>query len=74
MMAESKKAETSLPWFSLAGQNDDVVLSDITEYMSDYLTDFMIPEYFVELKKLPLNANGKVDKTMLPNLLRKVAA
>ncbi|XME03521.1 amino acid adenylation domain-containing protein [Lachnospiraceae bacterium C1.1] len=55
-------------------KNDDVVLSDITEYMSDYLTDFMIPEYFVELKKLPLNANGKVDKTMLPNLLRKVAA
>ena len=52
----------------------DVKLADITDYMKDYLTDFMIPEYFVELKSLPLNANGKVDKTALPNVLRKVAA
>lgn len=51
-----------------------VKLADITDYMKDYLTDFMIPEYFVELKSLPLNANGKVDKTALPNVLRKVAA
>ncbi len=54
--------------------NDEVGLSDITEYMSDYLTDFMIPEYFVVLKKLPLNANGKVDKAALPNVLRRIAA
>ncbi|MCR5101112.1 MAG: amino acid adenylation domain-containing protein [Butyrivibrio sp.] len=55
-------------------EKDEVGLSDITEYMSNYLTDFMIPEYFVVLKKLPLNANGKVDKEALPNVLRKVAA
>lgn len=53
---------------------EEVELSDITEYMRDYLTDFMIPEYFVVLKKLPLNVNGKVDKAALPNVLRKVAA
>lgn len=52
----------------------NVKLADITDYMKDYLTDFMIPEYFVELKRLPLNANGKVDKMALPNVLRKVAA
>lgn len=52
----------------------NVKLADITDYMKDYLTDFMIPEYFVELKSLPLNANGKVDKMALPNVLRKVAA
>ncbi|MCR4745305.1 MAG: amino acid adenylation domain-containing protein [Lachnospiraceae bacterium] len=55
-------------------EKDDIKLTDITDYMSDYLTDFMIPEYFVELKKLPLNANGKVDKAALPHVLRKVAA
>ncbi len=55
-------------------EKDEVGLSDITEYMRDYLTDFMIPEYFVVLNKLPLNANGKVDKAALPNVLRKVAA
>ena len=55
-------------------EKENVKLADITDYMKDYLTDFMIPEYFVELKSLPLNANGKVDKTALPNVLRKVAA
>ncbi len=55
-------------------KDDNVTIRDITGYMSDYLTDFMIPEYFVELKNLPLNANGKVDKAALPNVLRKVAA
>ena len=55
-------------------EKENVKLADITDYMKDYLTDFMIPEYFVELKRLPLNANGKVDKTALPNVLRKVAA
>ncbi|MBO6112411.1 MAG: amino acid adenylation domain-containing protein [Lachnospiraceae bacterium] len=55
-------------------EKEDVRLEDITDYMKDYLTDFMIPEYFVELKSLPLNANGKVDKAALPNVLRKVAA
>ncbi len=55
-------------------EKEKVKLADITDYMKDYLTDFMIPEYFVELKSLPLNANGKVDKTALPNVLRKVAA
>ncbi len=55
-------------------EKEEATLSDITEYMSDYLTDFMIPEYFVELKNLPLNANGKVDKAALPNVLRKAAA
>ncbi len=55
-------------------EKENVKLADITDYMKDYLTDFMIPEFFVELKSLPLNANGKVDKTALPNVLRKVAA
>jgi amino acid adenylation domain-containing protein len=55
-------------------EKENVKLADITDYMKDYLTDFMIPEFFVELKSLPLNVNGKVDKTALPNVLRKVAA
>ena len=40
-------------------EKENVKLADITDYMKDYLTDFMIPEYYVELKSLPLNANGK---------------
>ncbi len=53
--------------------NNDIKLSQITNYMKDYLTDFMIPEYFVELNSLPLNTNGKVDKAALPHVLRRIA-
>jgi len=55
-------------------EDENADLLDITNYLKDYLTDFMIPEYFVELKSLPLNPNGKVDKKALPKVYRKVAA
>ncbi len=52
-------------------QSSDVTIPQIRKYLSAYLVDFMIPEIFVELPYLPLNANGKVDKTALPEAERK---
>ena len=52
-------------------KDDSVTLPQIKSYLSDYLTDFMVPEFFVELAQLPLNANGKVDKAALPDVGRK---
>ncbi len=48
-----------------------VTEAQIRNYLSAYLVDFMIPEIFVELPCLPLNANGKVDKAALPAVERK---
>ncbi|MBQ7496712.1 MAG: amino acid adenylation domain-containing protein [Selenomonas sp.] len=55
-------------------KDDSVTLPAIKEYLADYLTDFMIPEKFVELPRLPLNANGKVDKAALKELEEHLAA
>ena len=33
------------------------------------LPDYMIPQHFVELKEVPMTANGKVDKLSLPSPL-----
>ncbi len=52
-------------------RDDEVDVSQIREYLSAYLVDFMIPEIFVEMSRLPLNANGKVDKAALPAVERK---
>ena len=49
-------------------KDDSVTLPAIKDYLADYLTDFMIPEKFVELSRLPLNSNGKVDKAALQKL------
>jgi len=35
-----------------------------------YLTSFMIPEYFVAMKEIPLTPNGKPDKEALPVVLK----
>ncbi|SFJ94446.1 non-ribosomal peptide synthetase, partial [Thermoflavimicrobium dichotomicum] len=43
-------------------------VAELREHLGKSLPEYMIPSYFVELEKLPLNANGKVDKRALPEL------
>lgn len=43
-----------------------IELQELRQYLSSFLPDYMIPAYFVLMKELPMNANGKVDKTQLP--------
>nr|WP_289706380.1 non-ribosomal peptide synthetase [Enterocloster clostridioformis] len=40
---------------------------DWKKVFSDKLPDYMMPSFFVEVKELPLNINGKVDKKRLPD-------
>ena len=45
-------------------------LSKIVDQLSESLTYFMIPSYFVQMKSLPRNANGKIDDGLLPVVLK----
>jgi bacitracin synthase 3 len=40
--------------------------AEIKRKLAENLPDYMIPTYFVPLEKMPLNANGKIDKKALP--------
>lgn len=40
--------------------------SELRNYLSGLLPDYMIPPYFMKLDKLPLTPNGKVDLQALP--------
>ncbi|NOQ24952.1 MAG: amino acid adenylation domain-containing protein, partial [Bacteroidales bacterium] len=39
---------------------------ELRAYLSSQVPDYMLPSYFVELESLPLNANGKVNRKVLP--------
>jgi amino acid adenylation domain-containing protein/thioester reductase-like protein len=50
-----KKADA--PWPNASG---------LEEYLKVSLPEYMVPTVFVELEKLPLNHNGKIDRKALP--------
>lgn len=46
-------------------------LHEIKEYLKSRLTDFMVPEFFIEMQKLPLTHRGKIDMAALPKVLKE---
>ena len=44
----------------------EINTSKLREHLSKVLPDYMIPSYFVQLDKIPLTSNGKVDRKALP--------
>ncbi|MCM1518832.1 MAG: amino acid adenylation domain-containing protein [Pseudoflavonifractor sp.] len=49
----------------------ECTLHNIKEYLRSELTDFMIPEFFVEVRDIPLNQHGKVDMDALPIVMKE---
>ena len=49
----------------------EVNKDDLTAHISKSLTPYMIPKAMMQLDKLPLTANGKVDKKNLPEIAVK---
>ncbi|MDI5888445.1 non-ribosomal peptide synthetase [Flavobacterium yafengii] len=45
-----------------------IYVQEIMAQLSQDLPSFMIPSHFVQLDELPLNTNGKIDKSKLSNL------
>src|SRR6185437_2224426 len=41
--------------------------SDLLAYMSQKLPDYMLPNVFIRIERLPLTTNGKLDRNALPN-------
>ena len=46
-------------------------LSTLKKEMARFLPNYMIPEFFVRMNDLPLNANGKVDAKALPVIMKE---
>lgn len=45
-------------------------LGSVKRWLKSKLTDFMVPEYFVAMRKIPVTVRGKVDVEALPVVLK----
>ncbi|WP_028301003.1 non-ribosomal peptide synthase/polyketide synthase [Oceanospirillum beijerinckii] len=65
-------------WVSEAGLGNNATADTLREQLQKQLPGYMVPELFMQLDALPLNANGKVDRKALPrpetHAVEKVAA
>ena len=48
-------------------QGDDFI-EDISQYVAKYKPDYMVPLFIIKLPYIPLNINGKIDKSALPKV------
>ena len=51
--------------------NVGFTLSGLKDWLKSKLSDFMVPEFYVALPKIPLTARGKVDMDKLPVVLKE---
>ncbi|MDQ1354871.1 MAG: hypothetical protein QG657_5180, partial [Acidobacteriota bacterium] len=61
---EEEKGDKYLCAFVVS--DDKNTVSELREYLTKELPDYMIPSYFVPLEKIPLTPNGKIDRKALP--------
>ncbi len=65
VIARDDKSENKYLCAYVVGEKELTVL-ELREHLSKDLPDYMIPLYFIQLNKLPLTSNGKIDKKALP--------
>lgn len=46
--------------------NDRVSIDKLKMYLKEKLPNYMVPDYFIILDKMPYLTNGKIDKSVLP--------
>ncbi|MCE5167973.1 amino acid adenylation domain-containing protein [Paenibacillus profundus] len=62
--AQKRGVQTELCAYVAA--SEEVPVSELRAHLAAKLPDYMIPSYFVQLDKIPLTPNGKLDRKALP--------
>lgn len=66
VIVRSNGSEEYLAGYFTAEKEIDIAL--LTEYLKSKLTYYMVPGALMQLEKMPLTVNGKIDKKRLPDI------
>ena len=65
IIREDDSAQTHIAAFVATDKDSPPTVSDLREHLKSLLPFYMRPSVYVLMKRLPLNANGKIDRSSL---------
>jgi amino acid adenylation domain-containing protein len=69
---EASPGDVRLVAYIVVNGGADLTVSEVRRYLRGSLPDHMIPSFILTLQSLPLTANGKLDRSALPDVFRPV--
>jgi len=66
VVRESEGGDKRLVAYVVAKEGAELAASEVRQYVAERLPDYMTPGAVVKLERLPLTANGKLDRGLLP--------
>lgn len=63
-LIEDSKGSKHLCAYFVSGQN--VKPSELRDYLTEKIPQYMVPSYFIQIPKMPVTVNGKIDRKILP--------
>jgi amino acid adenylation domain-containing protein/FkbH-like protein len=66
ILTNDASGEKRLVAYYTAQSGHKTTNAELFAFLKDHLPEYMVPAAFVELERMPLNSNGKIDKKALP--------
>jgi hypothetical protein len=66
LVREDRPGEKRLVAYVVRANESQMLVSDLTRHLKEKLPEYMVPAIFVELERLPLSNNGKIDRKAFP--------
>lgn len=66
MVREDQPGDKRIVAYFVPSLNEQVDVSALRKNVAEYLPDYMVPSAFVSIERIPLTANGKLDRKALP--------
>ena len=66
IIREDRPGDVRLVAYVVVKPSHNITLTDVRRHLQTNLPGYMIPQYVIELDKIPMTPNGKIDRKALP--------